>query len=70
MRNKPLTVEEGIALPKEDRMQNLILDKYIYIMMDIKKEFFTMLEFEWWWNKTAISDEHKEFVRANLNIIG
>ena len=39
-------------------------------MRDLKKEFLRGEEFDLWWNRTSTSDDRKELVRRNLNIIG
>jgi len=68
MRTTPLSTEQLLAIPKEERLQNIVLDSVLVMMQDIKKEELTEEEFEWWWNATRIDDTHKEFVRKNIPI--
>lgn len=61
-RHNGFSTEVILKQPKNKRNIFLLANKYINILKDIKKEYYTEDSFEYWWNKTAISDKEKDAV--------
>lgn len=51
---------------RRKRLDQIYYDGMLETMRDLKKDFFTEAEFEYWWDKTNLEDDSKEFVREKL----
>ena len=63
---KVISTDDLLKLPAAQRLLQLTVNKYREILNDIKEPCYTPDMFEYWWAKTAVSDEDKEAVKAEL----
>lgn len=63
---KIISTDDLLKLPAEQRLLQLTVNKYREILNDIKEPSYTPDMFEYWWSKTATSNDEKEAVRAAL----
>lgn len=67
MQNIPLiTSDELLKLPADQMRLQIYVNKYKEILNDIKEPCYTPDMFEYWWVKTAISEDEKAAVMAEL----
>lgn len=61
-----ITADELLKLPADQMRLQIYVNKYREILNDIKEPCYTPDMFEYWWVKTAISEEEKAAVMAEL----